>query len=126
MPLDVVQLPVGPFPVNCYLVRHPGADEVVVIDPGFDASGIRLELARRGARCVAILVTHGDVDHVAAVADLAEGTLVRIGRVVGGATFSARSPFAHWHEDVRALGFLRPPWGLAYDRLLDASWGDSP
>jgi len=74
MPLDVVQLPVGPFPVNCYLVRGPGADEAVVIDPGFDASGIRLELARRGARCVAILVTHGDVDHVAAVADLAEGT----------------------------------------------------
>jgi hypothetical protein len=23
---------------------------------------------------------------------------------------------------VRALGFLRPPWGLAYDRLFDLSW----
>ncbi len=74
MPLDVLQLPVGPFPVNCYLVRRSGADEAVVIDPGFDAGAIGFELTRRGARCVAILITHGDIDHIAAVADLAEGT----------------------------------------------------
>jgi hypothetical protein len=52
------------------------------------------------------------------VADLAEGTLLRLTRVLGGGTFSQRSPFAHWFEDVRALGFLRPPWGLAYDNLF--------
>lgn len=55
------------------------------------------------------------------VADLAESTLVRLSRVLGGGTFSARSPFAHWLEDVRALGFLRPPWGLAYDNLFASS-----
>ena len=53
-----------------------------------------------------------------AVADLAEGILLRLTRVLGGGTFSRRSPFAHWFEDVRALGFLRPPWGLAYDNLF--------
>ena len=74
MSLDVTQLPVGPFGVNCYIVREPGSAEAVVVDPGWDASALRLELARRGARCTAILITHGDVDHVAAVADLAEGT----------------------------------------------------
>jgi alkylation response protein AidB-like acyl-CoA dehydrogenase len=52
------------------------------------------------------------------VAELAEQTLSRLTRVLGGGTFSARSPFAHWFEDVRALGFLRPPWGLAYDGLF--------
>jgi alkylation response protein AidB-like acyl-CoA dehydrogenase len=52
------------------------------------------------------------------VAELAELTLTRLTRVLGGGTFSARSPFAHWFEDVRALGFLRPPWGLAYDSLF--------
>ncbi len=56
-----------------------------------------------------------------AVADLAESALVRITRVLGGGTFSQRSPFAHWFEDVRALGFLRPPWGLAYDALFATS-----
>jgi len=56
-----------------------------------------------------------------AVADLAEQTLLRLTRVLGGGTFSRRSPFSHWFEDVRALGFLRPPWGLAYDTLFATS-----
>ena len=54
------------------------------------------------------------------MAELAEATLARLARVIGGGAFSRRSPFAHWYEDVRALGFLRPPWGLAYDNLLRA------
>lgn len=52
------------------------------------------------------------------VAELGESVLSRLARVVGGGAFSRRSPFAHWYEDVRALGFLRPPWALAYDTLL--------
>jgi hypothetical protein len=56
-----------------------------------------------------------------AVADLAERCLLRVTRVLGGGTFSQRSPFAHWFEDVRALGFLRPPWALAYDGLFATS-----
>ena len=57
-----------------------------------------------------------------AVAELAEATLGRLARVIGGGAFSRRSPFAHWNEDVRALGFLRPPWGLAYDNLFALSF----
>jgi alkylation response protein AidB-like acyl-CoA dehydrogenase len=53
-----------------------------------------------------------------AVAELAESALGGVARVIGGGTFSRRSPFASWYEDVRALGFLRPPWGLAYDNLF--------
>jgi alkylation response protein AidB-like acyl-CoA dehydrogenase len=60
-----------------------------------------------------------------AVAELAEDTLRRLSRVIGGGTFSQRSPFAHWFEDVRALGFLRPPWGLAFDLLFATSWLDT-
>jgi alkylation response protein AidB-like acyl-CoA dehydrogenase len=56
------------------------------------------------------------------VAELAESSLGRIVRVIGGGTFSRRSPFASWFEDVRALGFLRPPWGLAYDNLFLTSF----
>lgn len=58
-----------------------------------------------------------------AVAELAESSLGRLGRVIGGGTYSRRSPFAAWFEDVRALGFLRPPWGLAYDALFGTSFG---
>jgi alkylation response protein AidB-like acyl-CoA dehydrogenase len=52
-----------------------------------------------------------------AIAELAEAATGRLCRVLGGGTFSRSSPFGYWYEDVRALGFLRPPWGLAYDNL---------
>ena len=74
MALDVTRLELGPIATNCYLVREPGASAAVVVDPAWDAAEIRLELARRGAGCAAILVTHGHWDHLGAVADLAEGT----------------------------------------------------
>jgi hydroxyacylglutathione hydrolase len=65
----------GPVGTNCYVVRgaSPGT-EAVVVDPGGNADDLRLELARTGTRCAAILVTHTHYDHIGAVADLAEGT----------------------------------------------------
>jgi alkylation response protein AidB-like acyl-CoA dehydrogenase len=54
-----------------------------------------------------------------AIAELAESCLTRLCRVLGGGSYSRRSPIGHMFEDVRALGFLRPPWGLAYDNLME-------
>jgi alkylation response protein AidB-like acyl-CoA dehydrogenase len=53
-----------------------------------------------------------------AIAELAESVTQRICRVIGGGSFSRGSHFGAAFEDVRALGFLRPPWALAYDQLL--------
>jgi hydroxyacylglutathione hydrolase len=75
MALAVDQLSLGQIGTNCYLVRaERGAAEAVVVDPGADAPQIRLELARSGASCAAILLTHSHYDHFGALADLAEGT----------------------------------------------------
>lgn len=52
-------------------------------------------------------------------ARLAESVTSRVCRAVGGSTFSESNPFGQWAEDVRALGFLRPPWGLMYETLVD-------
>ncbi len=59
-----------------------------------------------------------------AVAELAESVLTRLCRVIGGGTFTRSSPFGNWAQDVRALGFLRPPWGLAFDALLERPSGE--
>src|SRR4051812_47778556 len=75
MPLSIARYPLGPYQANCYVVRtSPAAAEAVVIDPGAQAAELRLELARLGTRCGAILVTHTDVDHIGGVAELAAGT----------------------------------------------------
>ncbi len=75
MPPVVEQLELGPIGTNCYLVwSERGATEAVVVDPSGDPLVIRARLAEVGARCVAILITHGHWDHLVAVADLAEGT----------------------------------------------------
>jgi glyoxylase-like metal-dependent hydrolase (beta-lactamase superfamily II) len=75
VPLQIERYPLGPYQANCYVVRaSPAAPEAAVIDPGAQGSELRLELARLGTRCGAILVTHTDVDHIGAVAELAEGT----------------------------------------------------
>ena len=54
-----------------------------------------------------------------AVAELAESALTRLCRIIGGGTFTRSSPFGNWAQDVRALGFLRAPWGLAFDALIE-------
>jgi hydroxyacylglutathione hydrolase len=65
----------GPVGTNCYVVRAATTgSEAVVVDPGGNAPDLRLELARIGARCAAILVTHTHYDHIGGVAELAEGT----------------------------------------------------
>jgi hypothetical protein len=68
-----------------------------------------------------VVAFHGALRAKESVAELAETSLLRITRVLGGGTFSRRSPIAQWFEDVRSLGFLRPPWGLAYDNLFATS-----
>jgi hydroxyacylglutathione hydrolase len=75
MPLVVDRYELGPIGTNCYVVRtERGAAEAVVIDPGGDATTLRLEIARVGVTVAGILVTHTHYDHIGAVADLAEAT----------------------------------------------------
>jgi hydroxyacylglutathione hydrolase len=75
MSLAVDSYELGPVMTNCYVVRaERGATEAIVVDPGAESPRLRLELARDGATCAAILVTHTHYDHIGAVADLAEGT----------------------------------------------------
>jgi len=95
----------GPYRSNCYVLRSErGASEAAVIDPGDDPTELRLELARMGARTAGVLVTHTDVDHIAGVAALAEGTgsevwapsgeveALRAGETRGGMRVPAHDP----------------------------------
>jgi len=65
----VAGFPAGSFAANCYLVAaEPGA-ECLIIDPGEDAApGIDELAARHRLKPVAVLLTHGHIDHMWSVA----------------------------------------------------------
>ncbi len=54
------------------------------------------------------------------IAELSETLMGRLCRVLGGGTYARHSPFGFWLQDVRALGFLRPPWALAFREMSAA------
>src|SRR4051794_13489878 len=74
MTLDVTRLELSPYAMNCYVVRREGADESVVIDPGWPGAADAVTEALHGARCTAILITHADIDHIGGVAELQRAT----------------------------------------------------
>ena len=79
MPPAVDRLTLGPLATNCYIVRADrAASEAVVVDPSGTGAEIQAALAKVGAQCVAILVTHGHFDHITGLADLAERTGARV------------------------------------------------
>src|SRR5918992_1079554 len=58
----------GPTQTNCYVLRSDaGAQEAVVVDPGYEVGKPQLAIA-------AILVTHCHWDHLGGIAGLAEAT----------------------------------------------------
>jgi hydroxyacylglutathione hydrolase len=61
----VAGFPAGAFGTNCFVVSPGGGEECVIIDPGQDAEpGIEDILARHRLRPVAVLLTHGHIDHI--------------------------------------------------------------
>jgi hydroxyacylglutathione hydrolase len=65
----VTGFPAGSFAANCYLVAPAPGEECVIIDPGQDAErGIDELLSRYRLKPIAVLLTHGHIDHVWSVA----------------------------------------------------------
>ena len=53
----------NPFGTNCWLISPDGADEAVVVDPGFEPETVRTMLDAAGKRPSAVLLTHAHADH---------------------------------------------------------------
>ncbi len=69
----VLTLTVGLFASNCYILHAAPAREALVIDPGDEAERIAATLREHRLKPVLYLLTHGHMDHVSGVAELAAG-----------------------------------------------------
>jgi len=68
----IAGFPAGPWGTNCYVAATGPGTECVVIDPGMNAAdGIAQVVAEHRLKPVAVLVTHGHVDHMFSVAPVA-------------------------------------------------------
>lgn len=67
----VTGFPAGMFQTNCYVIAHDDARECVVVDPGQDAAEPLMRfLDESNITPVAILLTHGHLDHTWSVEPL--------------------------------------------------------
>ena len=68
----IAGFPAGPWGTNCYVAATGPGSECVVVDPGKDAAaGVADVVREHRLKPVAVLVTHGHVDHMWCVAPVA-------------------------------------------------------
>jgi len=68
----IAGFPAGPWATNCYVVATGEGAECVVVDPGKDAAdGVAQVVREARLKPVAVLVSHGHIDHMWCVAPVA-------------------------------------------------------
>ena len=65
MTIQIHTIESAPFAENSYVVWRDGGAEAFVVDPGFEPDAILDFLTSRGLTLVAVVNTHGHVDHIA-------------------------------------------------------------
>ncbi|MCL7454213.1 MAG: MBL fold metallo-hydrolase [Anaerolineae bacterium] len=108
MTLELERLEVGPWPMNCYLIRCRTTGNVAIVDPGADAGRILAALGEGQACC--ILLTHSHPDHVGALDKIHSATGVPIGvhpADAGALALDADFPLLHGMEVEVGQGRVR-------------------
>ncbi|MFC7502438.1 MBL fold metallo-hydrolase [Nocardioides sp. CPCC 206347] len=68
----IAAFPAGPWGTNCYVAATGAGSECIVIDPGKDAaSGVADVVREHNLKPVAVLLTHGHIDHMWSVTPVA-------------------------------------------------------
>ena len=65
-------LTVGPFQENCYIIGDEQTGTGALVDPGDEGARIALAVEHTGLDIGQIIITHAHIDHVGAVAALAD------------------------------------------------------
>src|SRR5579863_4190652 len=99
--LKVVQIPVGPMANFVYLAFDERSREALVVDSGWEVGPIEDAVRRQGVKAKYVVATHGHVDHVSTLDELAR----RLGaKVVAHASSPVRSDVMVDSGDMLNLG----------------------
>lgn len=137
----IAGFPAGVFATNCYVVAPAAGEDAVVVDPGQDATkGVAELLREHRLRPVAVLLTHGHLDHVwsvvpvcgaydvpayihpadrALLSDPARGLTRDLGTMIAGLTFTEPA-------DVRPLAEVTTLRLAGLDIRVDLAPGHTP
>lgn len=107
-------LPVTPFEQNCSLILDEDSGSLAIVDPGGDIDRILDAIEQMGGTPEKILVTHAHLDHIGAVAELAE----RLGVPIEGPHVEDRFWIDMLPQQAQMLG-LPAPKGFTPDRWLE-------
>jgi glyoxylase-like metal-dependent hydrolase (beta-lactamase superfamily II) len=108
----------GPWSANCYRVGERHGGEAVVIDPGVGAAEtVRGLVAEHGLSLVAVLATHGHIDHIASAQVLADGYGVPLW-VHSADRAMLTEPALGLDADAARLAAASVPYPLVEPRLL--------
>jgi glyoxylase-like metal-dependent hydrolase (beta-lactamase superfamily II) len=70
----IAGFPAGPFGTNCWILAPGAHSEAVIVDPGMDSrAGIEQVVAEHGLRPVAVILSHGHLDHMWSVLPVCDG-----------------------------------------------------
>ncbi|MCK4752066.1 MAG: MBL fold metallo-hydrolase [Planctomycetes bacterium] len=71
--MKIDHLILGAYETNCYVLRESdSAKDCLIIDPGLNARKLLELLSEHNLNPVAVILTHGHIDHITGVADLHE------------------------------------------------------
>jgi glyoxylase-like metal-dependent hydrolase (beta-lactamase superfamily II) len=74
----LVLLPYPPMRVTMYVLGDTASNQALIVDPGAEPQRILAALSRECWQAVGILITHADGDHIGALADVWQASLVPV------------------------------------------------
>lgn len=99
----IAGFPAGPWMTNCYVVSTQAGAECVVVDPGKDAAeGVRSIIEEHQLKPVAVLLTHGHLDHMWSVMPVA-GTYDATAWIHPGDRHLLSDPFAGMSQESMSM-----------------------